>query len=727
MVLSRSNMKHTPDVIGNREYRDSLEWRTPPCMAACPASTNARRYIEHLTHGEALKAFEEASRTNPFAASCGRICTRPCETACRRGEVDEPIQIAYLKRLAGDQLDTKTKQRLFLSRKSGEKKDQKVAIIGAGPSGLTCARDLALAGYKVDVFEGSSEAGGMIYTAVPRYRLPKEVVDTEVAAVAETGVKIKYRTKVETRSMEMGEVLCVSFDTIKKDYDAVYIAVGNKASQHLDIEGEHIEGVYHGIDLLTRANAGRKLQLGKHVVVIGGGDVAMDAARTSLRMPGTETVTVLYRRTADEMPASPAEYAEAVEEGINFEFLVSPVAFIGRDGVLASVTCQRMELSEPDESGRRRPVPIDGGEISIEADSAVVAIGQNPELAFVLGHNLALKRNGKLDVSLLVGAGPEGIFAGGDVVEGKEILIKAVADGGRTARCISAYLEGRPAPELEELVPAGPLPEHVRASVQKKDRAKMPLRPVEERIHDMDEVELGFEVLPGTRESMRCMNCGAGAKVIESRCVGCLTCVRVCPYGVPKMQGVTAKIEDDCQSCGICVNECPVQAVYLPYYDDNGIAEQVVAGCARPAFKASPKKYVIFSCLYGSSTPGSAGDIPMPDNVVNVGVWCTGKLTTKLLMLPLELGADHVVVAACIPGGMCRNHDGGRWAEKRCKAVKEMVDAMGNGQGASEAASDSAGAPTRMLFKYVMSPSEFAELIPKLDELVAPQVEAETK
>ena len=384
-----------------------------------------------IAAGKFPEALKLIKRDNPFPIVCGRVCNHPCEAACKRGEVDQPIDIMHLKQFVAD-LDLRAETRYIPTVK--EKKGKKVAVVGAGPAGLTAAYYLAIEGYDVEVFEALPVAGGWLSVGIPEYRLPKDVLKAEIKVIEELGVQIRLNTAIGKD---------IPFEKLRKEYDAVFIGCGTVLSSKLDVPGEELQGVVHGVDYLKRINLGEKVSLGNRVAVIGGGNVAMDAVRTAVRT-GSKEVFILYRRSRAEMPAAPEEVEEAIEEGVRMEFLVAPVRILGEAGKVTGIECIRMELGEPDASGRRRPLPVKGSEFTIACDSIVPAIGQAADLAFVPKETgIAINKWNTFDVDAVTYAtNVPGIFAGGDVKRGPATVVKAVYAGKEAAVSIDRYLKG---------------------------------------------------------------------------------------------------------------------------------------------------------------------------------------------------------------------------------------------------------------------------------------------
>ncbi len=473
-----------------------------PCQHACPAGIDVPAYVAFIGQGEYAQAVDVIRERNPFPAICGRICHHPCEGKCRRGEVDDPISIRYLKRYAADwvyeNLD-ETPEPFPVT------KAEKVAIVGAGPAGLSCAYFLARMGYQTTVFEALSAGGGMLAVGVPEFRLPRDVIRREIDYIEARGVEILYDSQIdEYHSVE---------DLRQEGHDAVFIAGGAHRSQKMDIPGEDedLEGLLYGLHLLRDVKTGREIHVGNRVLIIGGGNTAVDTARSALRK-GARHVMVLYRRSIEEMPVSPNEFREAREEGVDFEFLVAPVRIESDRGEVTGVTFIRMELGDPDESGRRQPLPIEGSEFFLEADLVIPAVGQAPDLSFLPPDSeLERARWGalKVDPDTLCTNVPW-IFAGGDFVTGASMAIHAIAAGRRAAISVDRYFRGIKTPlvimdEKYHIVPDPPsAPEELD---QIKPRIYMQRQRPEERIAGFEEFEMGFTEDEAGAEAARCLRC----------------------------------------------------------------------------------------------------------------------------------------------------------------------------------------------------------------------------
>ncbi|MEM2715684.1 MAG: hydrogenase iron-sulfur subunit, partial [Candidatus Thermoplasmatota archaeon] len=498
-----------------------LERESPFCQTNCPAHVDVRGYVARIAEGDFEGAINVIRQRLPLPGVLGRVCPHPCEEFCRRNGIDEAISIRLLKRFVAD-WEWQNKGIIYLGKMPvNENNKRRVAIIGSGPAGLTVAYELARIGYKVKIFEALPVAGGMLAVGIPPYRLPKDVLAREINAILEMGVELQLNCKVGKD---------ISFDEVRKNFDAVFIGIGAHKSRKMGIEGENLRGVISGIDFLREVNIYpenvRAIISGKKVVVVGGGDVAIDAARCAIRF-GCD-VTILYRRSRDEMPAREEEIRYAEEEGVNFRFLAAPLKIIGK-GSVEKIECIEMEPGEPDESGRRRPVPKKGSEFFIEADVVISAIGQQPDLSFLPDE---IKKDGLIVVDENTGATSlPGVFAGGDVVSGPSIVIEAVAWGRRVARAIDAYLNGKKIEfdpierDINRAIASYEDVELMKRNVvlsifKKENRKNIEEISIDERLTTFKEVEKGFDKKTAISEASRCLACRA--------CLGCGICGNEC-------------------------------------------------------------------------------------------------------------------------------------------------------------------------------------------------------
>jgi NADPH-dependent glutamate synthase beta subunit-like oxidoreductase/NAD-dependent dihydropyrimidine dehydrogenase PreA subunit len=475
-----------------------------PCSQTCPAEINIPRYIAQVHSGDYNGAVNTIRERNPLLLSCGRVCPHPCESYCRRGIEDEPVSINQLKRFVADrEMNTGRHLPIPCANPTGKR----VAVVGGGPAGLSCAYFLRRLGHGVSLFEAMPHLGGMLRYGIPEYRLPKKVLDWEIAGIVDLGIEVHTNVK-----------LGVDFTTgslVASGYDAIFLGIGAWKDYALRIEGENLTGCYTGIDFLSRVGRHENLPVGRRAVVIGGGNTAIDCVRTLVRL-GAEEVSIVYRRTRNEMPANNVEIEAAAAEGVKFVFLAAPVRVIGDDRDRAvQLEYLQMELGEPDPSGRRRPVPIEDSETRIDIDMLITAIGQSPDVDFKEGS----RRLEELGITRwsTIEADPETlqtdvpyIFTAGDAATGPSLVVEAIGGGRRAARSIHQYLSG----QKVQPVPRSLRQRHIAESlfdavegVVKSPRVKMPELPVAERIHSFAEADLVISEDKALFESRRCLNC----------------------------------------------------------------------------------------------------------------------------------------------------------------------------------------------------------------------------
>ncbi len=541
-----------------------------PCQMACPAGIDVPTYVTLIGMGHYAEAIEVIRRDNPFPWVCGLVCTRPCELMCVRGRMDEPVSIKFLKAFAAERAMS---ERTYKNPPKADDKGRKIAIVGAGPAGLSCAYYLALKGYGVRVIEDLPVAGGMIMVGIPRYRLPREVIDREVSMLEGLGVEFRFNTRFG-RDM--------SIESLQEEgFEAFFIAIGAHASYKLNIPGEaEYPGVMDAISLLRKVALGDRSLPGRRVVVVGGGNVAIDAARTCLRL-GCASVTIAYRRTRNEMPADIEEIEQAEEEGIDIAFLTVPVAVEGQDGQVTGLRCLRAELVAKEGSDRLYPKPVEGSDFVMPADAVIAAIGQQVDsdcLDCLDGLHWSRRKTIGVDMACMQTDMP-GVFAAGDTVTGPATVIEAIGGGKRAAEAIDRYLSGIPQPKMppvpvrRDRVPWIEMPAAEKAG---RRRPEMPLLNIDRRRIMFQQVELGYSEDDVRREAGRCLRCDI--------CRRCGLCVEICRdrmkigalhFGYmnfdrpgPTDLKITAK---QCILCGACAANCPNEAIRIEDRDGERI------------------------------------------------------------------------------------------------------------------------------------------------------------
>ena len=528
-----------------------------PCVLNCPASVNAQGYIQAIARGDDKEAVRILKERLPIPASIGRVCPHPCEGGCRRQMVEEPISISYLKYFAADRVIA---QGGYLPPKAAAT-GKRVGIIGGGPGGLTAAYYLSLKGHRVTIVNAMPQMGGMLRYGIPEYRLPKKVLDEEIAEIASLGVEMKNNFRIGVDA---------TFEEFKSRYDAVVVAIGAWSSMPIGCPGEDLDGVLGGIDFLQRVALGERPDIGDKVAIVGGGNTAMDACRTAVRL-GAKEVYVVYRRTEAEMPAEQLEIDEAREEGVIYKFLTNPAEIVGENGKVKEMKLQIMELGEPDESGRRRPVPVEGKFETLPVTCVISAIGQKANVAGFEG--IELNRKGIIAADeTSYRTSVEGVFAVGDATnQGASIAIETIGEARRCAKVVDLYLHGVQVPYQKTYLSVKNVSPEYFADYIKLPRAKMPTRPAEERKHDFQEINLGFSEAQARAEAARCLDCGCH-DFAECKLIRCANLYELQPERIQRLKGDgegkvhpsykekrLVAIERDqgkCILCGQCVRLC---------------------------------------------------------------------------------------------------------------------------------------------------------------------------
>ncbi|MFA5308885.1 MAG: indolepyruvate ferredoxin oxidoreductase subunit alpha [Dehalococcoidales bacterium] len=529
----KSGEKTLPYVV---DPQKCMSGAPPACQATCPLHIDIRGYVGLIKDGRFDEALALIKQSLPFPSIIGRICTHPCETKCKRSEVEEAISINALKRAAADF----GKYTDDLTVPAGKK--EKVAVVGGGPAGIMAAYDLRKAGYKVTVFEALDKLGGMMAVGIPEFRLPRDILAKETDIIKKLGVEIKLNSRVGKD---------VKLADLKKEYNAVFLAVGAHKGRRLGIENDSAAGVIDGTEFLHKVNTGEKIKAEDKVVVVGGGNVAIDCARTCLRL-GFKDVNIVYRRSRQEMPAIADEVIEAEHEGVKLTLLAGPSKVVVKNDKVAGLECVKMQLGEPDASGRRRPVPVKGSESVVETGLIIAAVGEEPDLAF-MGGEMAAAVNGAFIQAdpLTLATNVKGVFAGGDAVTGAATVIQALAAGRKAAKSIDKYFKGEPLDqgrEGEEVFESKLIIDTW--DVAKESRAAVPVLPVAQRKGNFKEVETGLTREKAISEAQRCLTCD------------CHICINL--LGCPALITDKGKVAVDaagCPGCGVCAQVCPFDAI----------------------------------------------------------------------------------------------------------------------------------------------------------------------
>jgi formate dehydrogenase beta subunit len=556
------------------------------CQEACPVGTNCRGYLNLAAEGRFEEGYILSRDPNPVAAMCAYVCSAPCERACRRGDIDRPLAIRAMKRFLVEWHEMSGIPDVLPVI---ERRTEKVAVVGAGPAGLAVARELAVKGYGVTVFDSLPFAGGTMLIGVPAFRLPREAIEMDVRLIERLGVTFVYDTKIGTD---------VPFEDLLRDFDSIAITAGAMDAVALDIPGADLEGVQYGVDFMKKANLGEPLEVGNDVVVIGGGYTAMDCSRTSLRY-GAENVTIAYRRTRSELVVDEEELGETEREGVRMEFLVSPIELIGEDGKLTGVRFIRNRLGEPDMSGRRSPVPIEGSEFIVPAQTVIPAVSQAADLSFLPVESSFEVARGRLKVDPATYAtNAKGVFACGDFVTGPATLIEAAGHGKKCAYAIDRYLAPRSEVRIDANVRITSSWRHDMPEMYDViPRQHIPVLPLGDRMPSTDPVvnfttpvELGYTAQQAVAESTRCLMCNFNIWFDPFRCTLCGACADVCPEGVIHMvdidrlrtEGTLPEIEEAygwergaamvldeerCIRCALCVKRCPFDAITMERFE----------------------------------------------------------------------------------------------------------------------------------------------------------------
>lgn len=640
--------------------------RCATCSAACPVRTDTRAYVDLIARGRYEEAFEKIREFNPFPSVCSLVCHHPCEQACRRQDVDDPVALRNLKRFAAERA---LEYRLSRRQRAAITKAETIGIVGAGPAGLAAAKDCIEQGYAVTVYDANPQPGGLLACALPKYRLPDAVLRQDLEDLLALGIEVQSGVRVGRD---------VSLTELRRRHQAVALAVGLSESRGLPLENGDHPDVVLALPFLAAAALGKPMPVRDHVLVIGGGNVAVDVARTAVRL-GAKSVQMVCLENEEEMPAWDWECHEALEEGISFVYRRGPTKVIVENGRITGLVVREVARVF-DENKRFSPTYYDDRTSTLEGQMVILAIGQKSNLDLVKGTDVQLTDRGLLVFDkATMATSARGVFACGEVVTGPGAAIEAVASGHRAAAAILQFLatgEVRPIeePALPEKV--GDLPKELLPKIRRIERLAMPTVAAEERKKSFMQFELGYSEREALLEARRCLSCVAGATVDKNKCAACLTCLRVCPFGVPAVDDVAVMASEMCQSCGLCAPECPGLAISIRRFAVGDIRHrivQLVQGAGRPV------RRVEIVCSQDAVTrealldrvEGSNGD-----STAILPVSCAARVEEVDMMKPFELGVQAVVVRRC---EKCRYPGADDRLAKRVNRTKGILDAAGVG------------------------------------------------
>ena len=652
------------DVAGLAATTELMEREWAPCRYGCPVHADVRGYLEAIAEGRWREAIDIIREKLPFASVCGRICHHPCEANCRRSDVDKPVAIREVKRFVAELQGVAGST----VHKAAVQDKARIAIVGAGPSGLSAALELAKLGYRPTVFEKYPVAGGIPGTAVPKYRLPKDVLQIDVDWICAHGVELKTGVEIgKDKSLD---------DLRREGFAAVVIATGLAKSRMLPISGVDHARVYPALQFLTDIVFGRKVNIGKDVLVIGGGNVAVDAARSALRV-GAGRVRMMMLESPEEMPAYAWEQEEAKEEGIAFIHRHGPTEIKVKGGKIIGVKA-RAVTRVFDEKKRFDPQYNDADVIELECDTVILAIGQAADMGFLKGSSLKTDERDRLlyDPASQRTTMPW-VFACGEIVTPPGSVVEACASGRRAAKAIDMFLSGL------DIRMDDALPPHIDkiAACTAEKVYKTPCEPVaaeppDARKQSFMPVDHNYGTEAAVRESRRCMSCGAGAEVLVDKCSACLTCLRVCPFEIPKVTDVARIDSVLCQSCGICIAECPANAIVARGWNHKGLPARTEAALA--ALPGEGKKTVAYIGGYHASSAEWLGEAAPVPGVAEIYLASVARLSVTDLLVAFEKGAQQVLVVAC-PVGADRYPQATQRIRRRVEQARQLLAEAGLG------------------------------------------------
>ena len=617
-----------------------------PCIVACPVHTDTRKLAELVTQGEYEQALDLLLDANPFSSVCGRICHHPCEQNCRRAKVDASVGLMKLKRF----IIEATEDYRFVRREKERvtiKKKEKIAIIGSGPSGMTAAHDLAKMGFNVTVFERSKSPGGLLGQAIPRYRLPYSVVKEDIEDILSLGIDLRT-------DQEIGKDYTIE-NLFEQGFQSILLATGLSESRTLNIPGIDSKGILLALPFLRTVLSPKPPVIGKRVVVIGGGNVAIDVARSARRI-WVEKVTLICLESRDEMPAWKWEAEEAEREGISIMNSWSPKEVFSENKFVKGLELKRC-VKVFDTDGRFNPKFDDSDIATVLSDNIIIAIGQRGDLTFVCGSDIEINAAERLECDpMTMSTSRKGVFACGELLLGPTSSVDSVYDGHRAAKAIANYLQNgdlikQPYMELQAL---SELPDETAEKIKRLVPITVELSQPEKRIKDFTEIERGFTEEEAREEARRCLACTTGALADEEKCAACLTCVRICPFGVATVDRTAVMPEEKCQACGLCAAECPAAAIALKKFGTNQMREQLQDLLSSlKADTISRPLIVSFCCLFEVTSRKflkEESESYKKSGIFRIMVPCVARLSVPDILSPFELGADGVTIIGCSDG-----------------------------------------------------------------------------
>ncbi len=624
----------------------------PPCRSKCPIHIDVPGYLMMIAEGRYTDALQIVLDRNPLPSVCGRICLRPCEDGCRRCNVDDPVAIASLKRAAAD-------FGAYPHQRPDRKRPERIAVIGSGPTGLTVASDLAQRGFQVTIYEAKERLGGMLRYGIPNYRLPDYALDKDIDHILSLGIEVVTGVRIGAD---------MTLDDLLAEHTAVVVTAGLQGSRPLPIPGADMPTVLSALPFLEAAACGEKIALGKSVVVVGGGNVAMDVARTARRMGATK-VDVICLESEEEMPASDDEVHEARQEGVTLHCSWGPVEVATAEDNVCGLDVKRC-VSVFDVDKRFSPV-FDEDEVKrFDADTVIFATGQFADVRDI-GVELTPRGGVIADAESCVTSVPR-VYAAGDVVTGPSRVVDAIAAGHRVAMCIVRDLtdDARPLADLvEENTALGQVPQSMKSKLETRRRVQMEKLEFYEAVDTFDEIESGYTEYEAAREAQRCLGCSTGARLTREKCASCLTCLRVCPHNAPgvKVGGFLYFDAETCHACGACVSQCPAQAISLEGHSDQEMMQRVERVLHEPGFDTT----LAFTCSCTPNLPAIPGN-----DVRQIPVTCLLRVAETTALKALQSGASRIAFMGCVEAN-CRYPHARSLVAARTEKIKATLHQLG--------------------------------------------------